>query len=285
MVGIHHQKSLVLIDVAEATQTRGLPEAERASAAAKTMRSADEVSNTLFPRQWREKLALAKGSTVNNLANDGAQSLPFAGCVFAMILQAGAVSKSASSLMQGQLKGAENVSKFIADTIGAGGTLLDAAERVIFKFKSLRLKPLVRLRYGKVGMIKLADRIQLAGKMCAAFGYVAVMWDAYHGYEEYQKGNIGLTLARTISALAGAALVSSAIFSSLALGPLGLAIAIAFVLGSAIYIAMQSRDEIQKWLAASWWRQIPDGESDVPAIWATIQMEMSQLQQLVGGDE
>ena len=49
------------------------------------------------------------------------------------------------------------------------------------------------------------------------------------------------------------------------------------------YIAMQSRDEIQTWLAASWWRQIPDGESDVPAIWPTMQMEMSQLQQLVDG--
>lgn len=284
MVGIHQQKSLILIDVIEATQTRTIPEAERASAAAKTMRSADDVSSTLFPRQWREKLALAKGSTVNNLAHDGAQSLPFAGCVLAVIMQVGAVSKSASSLMQGQLTGAEKVTKFIADTIGAGGTLLDAVERIIFKFKSFRLKPLVRLRYGKIGMIKIADKIQFAGKLCAAFGYVAVAWDFYYAYDEKQKGNIGLAVAYTTSALAGAVLVTSAVFTSLALGPVGLAIAIAFVLGSAIYIAMQSRDEIQKWLAASWWRQIFDGESDVPAIWPTMQMEMSQLQNLVGGE-
>ncbi|MDA6077646.1 hypothetical protein O0544_18875 [Edwardsiella anguillarum] len=183
----------------------------------------------------------------------------------------------------GAAYGAEKVTKFIADTIGAGGTLLDAAERVIFKFKSLRLKSLVRLRYGKVGMIKLADRIQLAGKVCAAFGYVAVTWDAYNGYEEYLKGNTGLAIVHAISALAGGALVTSAVFTSLALGPAGLAIAIALVLGSAIYIAMRSRDDIQKWLAAIWWRQIPEGESEVPAIWPTMQMEMSQLQQLVGG--
>lgn len=285
MVGIHQQKSLVLIDVAEATQTRVLPEAERASAAAKTIRSADEVSSTLFPRQWREKLALAKGSTVNNLANDGAQSLPFAGCVFAMIMQVGAVSKSASSLMQGQLTGAEKVTKFIADTIGAGGTLLDAVERVIFKFKSLRLKSLVRLSFGRAGAVGLEKGLQFAGRACAAFGFVAVGWDLYHFIDEAQKGNMGLATAYFISAAAGGVLVTSAVFSSLALGPVGLVIAIAFVLGSAIYIAMQSRDDIQKWLAASWWRQIPDGESDTPAIWPTMQMEMSQLQQLVGGGE
>ena len=53
----------------------------------------------------------------------------------------------------------------------------------------------------------------------------------------------------------------------------------------AVMANYQSRDEIQKWLAASWWRQIPHSESDVPAIWPTMQMEMSQLQQLVGGGE
>lgn len=284
MVGIHQQKSLVLIDVAEATQTRAIPEAERASAAAKTMRSADEVSSTLFPRQWREKLAVAKGSTVNNLAHDGAQSLPFAGCVFAMVMQVGAVKQSASSLMQGQLTGAEKMSKLIADTIGAGGTLLDAVERVIFKFKSLRLKSLVRLSFGRAGAVGLEKGLQFAGRACAAFGFVAVGWDFYHGYDEIKKEHYGLGIAYLASGLAGGALVASAVFGSLSLGPVGLAIAIAFVLGSAIYIAMQSRDDIQKWLAASWWRQIPDGESDMPAIWPTMQMEMEQLQSLVGGN-
>ncbi|AIR66364.1 T6SS effector BTH_I2691 family protein [Cedecea neteri] len=284
MVGIHRQKSLVLIDIAEATQTRILPEAGRASAAAKTMRSADEVGSTLFPRQWREKLALAKGSTINTLAHDGAQSLPFAGCVFAMVMQVGAVSKSASSLMQGQLVGAEKMSKLIADTIGAGGTLLDAVERVIFKFKSLRLKPLVRLSFGRAGAVGLEKGLQFAGRACAAFGFVAVGWDVYHGGQEFSNGNFGLSAAYFLSAFSGGTLVISAMFSSLSLGPIGLAIAITFVLGSAIYIAMQSRDEIQKWLAATLWRQIPEGENETPAIWPTMQMEMSQLQKLVGNN-
>ncbi|WP_455427051.1 hypothetical protein [Dryocola sp. LX212] len=85
--------------------------------------------------------------------------------------------------------------------------------------------------------------------------------------------------------MAGAALVTSAVFTSLALGPVGLAIAIGFILGSAIYIAMHSRDNIQKWLAATLWRQIPAEEIEIPAIWPNVQMEMSQLQQLVGGGE
>lgn len=283
--GTHQQKSLVLIDAAEARALQSVPPAERAKLAAKTLRSADEVSNALFPGHWKEKLSLMKGYAVNNLANDGAQGLPFAGCLLAVFLQAGSINKSVGELMQGQLKGAEKISKLAADSIGAGGTLLEIVERVIFKFKSFRLAPRVRLRYGKIGMVKLADRIQFAGKVFAAFGYVAVGWDFYHAYDERQKGNIGLAVAYTTSALAGAVLVTSAIFTSLALGPVGLAIAIGFILGSAIYIAMRSRDDIQKWLAATLWRQIPAEESETPAIWPNVQMEMSQLQQLVGGSE
>jgi hypothetical protein len=186
--------------------------------------------------------------------------------------------------MQGQLTGAEKVSKFIADTIGAGGTLLDAVERVIFKFKSFRLKPLVRLRYGKVGMIKLADGLDMTIKIFAWAGWIPVAWDGYHGYEEWKNGNIGLFYAHVISTIAGGVLVSSSIFSSLALGPIGLAIAIGFVLGSAIYITMHSRDDVQKWLAATLWRKLPVDENDTPEIWPNIQMEMSQLQELVGGN-
>jgi len=284
MLGTHQQKSLVLIDAEEARLLQALPRTERVKLAAKTLRSADEVSNALFPGHWRDKLSRMKGYAINNLANDGAQGLPFAGCLLAIALQAGSINKSVGELMQGQLKGAEKLTKLVADSIGAGGTLLEVVERTIFKFKTFRLKPLVRLRYGKVGIMKLADRIQLAGKVCAAFGFVTVMWDTYHGYEEYQKGNMGLFFAYTISSLAGFVIVLSAIFSSLALGPIGLAIAIGFILGSTIYIAMHDRDDIQKWLAATLWRQIPVEENETPAIWPNVKMEMYQLQALFKGE-
>jgi hypothetical protein len=225
-----------------------------------------------------------KGYAINNFANDGAQGLPFAGCLFAIALQAGSINKSVGELMQGQLRGAEKITKLAADSIGAGGTLLEIAERLIFKFKSFRLKPLVRLHYGKAGMMKLADRIQLAGKVCAWFGWVAVTWDAYHAIDEVRKGNIGLGTAYFISTLAGGALVASATITSLTLGPIGLAIAIGFILGATIYIAMHNRDDIQKWLAATLWRQLPVGENDIPGIWPTMQMEIAQLKSTLGGE-
>jgi hypothetical protein len=184
--------------------------------------------------------------------------------------------------MQGQLRGAEKITKLAADSIGAGGTLLEIAERLIFKFKSFRFAPRVRVRYGKLGMLKLADRLGLAIKFFAWAGWIPVAWEGYHGYKEWQNGNVGLASAHAISAVAGGALVASSIFSALGLGPVGLAIAIGFVLGSAIYIAMHSRDDIQKWLVATLWRQIPEGENETPAIWPNIQKEMFALQEIIG---
>ncbi len=283
-VGVYQQKSLVLIGVEEARQLRGLPATERAKAAAQTLHSADEVSNKLFPRHWRTKLARMKGYAVSNLANDGAQALPFAGTILAIAVQAGSINKSVSELAKGQAGGPEKITKLIADTIGAGGTLLETVERVVFRFKSFRLKPLVRLRYGREGMIQLAERFEYWGKALAWSGWIAVGWDMYHGYDERQKGNMGLSAAYFISAAAGGVLVSSSIFSSLTLGPVGLAIAIGFILGSAIYITMHNRDDVQKWLAAILWRQIPGGESNIPDVWPTMQMETSKLINIMGDE-
>lgn len=69
------------------------------------------------------------------------------------------------------------------------------------------------------------------------------------------------------------------------LGPAGIAIATLFVFGSAVYIAMQSRDDIQKWLAACWWRTIPAGEDDIPDIWLNSRIEMEQLNEVLGQGE
>jgi hypothetical protein len=283
MLGTHQQTSLVLIDAEEARSLQALPRTERAKLAAKTLRSADEVSNALFPGHWRDKLSRMKGYAINNFANDGAQGLPFAGCLFAIALQAGSINKSVSELMQGQLRGAEKITKLAADSIGAGGTLLEIAERLIFKFKTFRLKPLVRLMYGRAGVIGIEKNVQYIGRTFAAFGFVAVAWDLYHAIIELNKGNIGLSMAYFTSTFSGGILVASAIFEFVALGPVGLAIAVSFLLGAAVYIAMKSRDDIQKWLVATLWRQIPEGENETPAIWPTMEMEISELQQLIEG--
>ncbi|WP_312454056.1 T6SS effector BTH_I2691 family protein [Pseudescherichia sp.] len=285
--GVHQGSYLVLIDAVEAARLRSsLPEAERAQAAARTLRTADEVSATLFPRWWRNPLALARGGSVGNLANDARQALPFAGCTFSAAFQVFAVSKAAIGLIEGKGRNVEGITKFAANVISAGGALLDAAERAIYKFKSFSLKPLVRLAIGESGLVKLATFLERTAKFCAWFGWVAVGWDAYHFYDETRnKHNYGLGAAYFISFASGGALTAAATLSFVTLGPAGIAIATLFVFGSAIYIAMEGRDDMQKWLAACWWRTIPAGEDDIPDIWLNGRIELEQLNDVLGQGE
>lgn len=284
MVGTIEKKAIVLIDIEEARKLQSMDKVARAKEATKTLSSADEVSKALFPPHWRNKLALAKGMSAKNLAHDAGQSLPFLGCILAMSLQIGAITTTAEALREGQPQSNEKITKLLADSIGAAGILLDMAERAIFKFKFVRLTPLVHLQKVTIAGVGLQDALVRGGRVCAAAGYVAVAWDVYHGIDEFQKGNIGLSIAYSVSAGAGATLVIATMSPKLALllGMTGFAIAIGFVVGAAIYIIWHSDDNIQKWLAATLWRKIPEGDSDAPAIWPTMRMEMSQLQKIMG---
>lgn len=284
--GVHQGSYLVLIDAEEAARLRSsLSEAERAQAAARTLRSADEVSATLFPRWWRNPLALARGGSVGNLANDVRQALPFAGCTFSAGFQVFAVSKAAIDLMEGKGRNVEGITKFAANVISAGGALLDVAERAIYKFETVSLKPLVRLAIGESGLVTLARVLKSVTKFCAWFGWVAVGWDIIHAGMEFYNGNTSLGIGYTISAVSGGALTAAATLSFVTLGPAAIAIATLFVFGSAVYIAMKGRDDIQKWLAACWWRTIPAGEDDIPDIWLNGRIELEQLNDALGQGE
>ena len=104
--------------------------------------------------------------------------------------------QSAIDLIEGKGRNVEGITKFAANVISAGGALLDAAERAIYKFKSFSLKPLVRLAIGESGLVKLATFLERTAKFCAWFGWVAVGWDAYHFYDETRnKHNYGLGAA------------------------------------------------------------------------------------------
>ncbi|OAT76255.1 hypothetical protein A9B99_12545 [Mangrovibacter phragmitis] len=279
--GVHQQKTLVLVDITELKHLQGGTVA--ASSRPVPLQSADEIRNTLYPPHWKNKLALAKRNLRRNFAHDGAQILPFAGSALAVVLQVSAVSFTASELMKGQLAGKEKATKFVADVVGAGGALLDMAERIIFNFKALRLTPLVRLHFGRVGLIKLASSLRFIIRICSAFSFITVFWDFYHGVSEFKRGNINLAIAYGISVIGGGSLVVSALFSQFALGPVGITIALGVLIGSSIYISLQNKDDIQKWLSACWWRKIPESESNVPEIWPTMEMEMAALEKLIKG--
>ncbi|HEB0855568.1 TPA: hypothetical protein ACNUZQ_000002 [Citrobacter braakii] len=72
-------------------------------------------------------------------------------------------------------------------------------------------------------------------------------------------------VAYFVSAIGGGILWVTAI-GWLTLGPLGIIVCLALVFGAAIFLASKEKDEIQKWLAAMWWRQIPVDDKDIPEI-------------------
>jgi hypothetical protein len=51
-------------------------------------------------------------------------------------------------------------------------------------------------------------------------------------------------------------------------------IAIALMLGAAIYLAFNIKNDIQLWLMSCLWRKIPPGDSAVPEIWPTSAIEI-----------
>jgi hypothetical protein len=279
------------IDIKEAELSKSTPPLERPQVAVKAFRSAEDVKNIAFPKEWRTKLALAKGKTINKLANDTAQSLPFAGCMFSVTLQVHVLWTTTQDAMKGQVNNTEAVTKFIANTISAGGALLDAAERVIFKFRTLRISARIRFNYGAVRLNNIKNSLKSTIRFCAWFGAVAVAWDFYHAYDELSnKENYVLGSIYIASALGGSALFAASLNSSVLafLGPIGLLIAITLVFGAAIFIAAYSKDDIQKWLSASLWRKIPDDEQNqgkIPVIWMDRQMEMSELIKIIGYTE
>lgn len=116
---------------------------------------------------------------------------------------------------------------------------------------------------------------------CGRDGIVAVLWDGWHAIDDLfikKHKNVSSGIAYLISAVSGGVLVYAALFS---IPIVGLAIALIFAFGSAIYLASKEKDKIQKWLLSMWWRLIPSGEEDVPEIMPTEKMEMESFNQLM----
>ncbi|HHA1268769.1 TPA: hypothetical protein ACOELV_003930 [Enterobacter bugandensis] len=57
------------------------------------------------------------------------------------------------------------------------------------------------------------------------------------------------------------------------IGLAGIIVGMLLVLGAGAWLLSHSRNDIQTWLLSTQWRQIPPGESDIPAIWPNTQME------------
>lgn len=266
---------IVVIDIDEAKRLKALPDVEREKALAKTIHSAEEINESVFPKYWRNKLSLAKGMSTNRLASDATTAVPLTGGVISMVLQWNAV------IGGGLPKNFESGSKFTANIISAIGASAEAVDTVWREFRMIRLRGVVRLRYG-AGMEQfITQTLKVFKWVGAAAGVVAVLWDTVNGIDEiFFKENYSVGVAYLASAVGGGFLWVSAM-GWLALGPLGIIICLVLVFGSAIYLASKEKDKIQKWLAATLWRKTPPDDKDIPAIMPTSKIEMDAFNKLM----
>ncbi|MBD8169925.1 hypothetical protein [Erwinia persicina] len=96
--------------------------------------------------------------------------------------------------------------------------------------------------------------------------------------------------------LTGIAGIWLAIAVSASIPVIGTLIAVAILIGTAIYLAFQNRDSIQKWLIQCLWRRIPvdtdyakekqekymKAEAAELPVWPTMEMEMDELKLALG---
>ncbi len=270
MNGKQESRFIVMINIDEAKQLKSLPAVGREKALAKTIHSAEEINESVFPKYWRNKMSVVKGISTNRLVGDTATAVPLAGGVLSVVLQWNAVVGG------GLPKNFESGSKFTANIVSAIGASAEAVDTVWREFRTIRLRGVVRLRYG-AGMERCITRTLKVFKWVgAAAGVVAVLWDSWHAINEFlikDNGSFSQGVAYLASATGGGVLWASAM-GWFALGPLGIIICLVLVFGSAIYLASKEKDKIQKWLAAMWWRAIPCDETDIPAIMPeTVEMD------------
>lgn len=275
MNGKQESRFIVMIDIDEAKQLKSLPAVGREKALAKTIHSAEEINESVFPKYWRNKMSVVKGISTNRLAGDAATAVPLAGGVLSVVLQW-------NSVVGGGLpKNFESGSKFTANIVSAVGASAEAVDTVWREFRTIRLRGVVRLRYGASMERFITQTLKVFKWVGAAAGVVAVLWDTVNGIDEmFFKENYSVGVAYLASAIGGGFLWVSAM-GWLALSPLGIIICLVLVFGSAIYLASKEKDEIQKWLAATLWRKTPPEDKDIPAIMPTSKIEMDAFNKLM----
>ncbi|MDN2614005.1 hypothetical protein OB912_02485 [Enterobacter kobei] len=182
-------------------------------------------------------------------------------------------------------------SRFWGGVLGLGSTTLGIIETGIKQFR-LFANAASRLR-----VFSSETFLRWVGYVGKAFGVVAGViaagYDLYHALNEFNKGHTGLAIAYGLSGFAGA-WVAVAVVAALPV--IGTFIAVAILIGTALYLAFQNRDNIQKWLVQCKWRRIPIDpddtkekqdkykkieEAELP-VWPNMEMEMGELKLALG---
>ena len=274
--GTREHKFVVLIDKEEAKRISALPPAERVKAAAKVIRSVEEVTDNAFSPLFRHRTASLRGSSVQRIVDTAGGSMPFAGCMASIIFQGMALREAAG---EKELMTLEKGTRFLGNVMGAFGASLELAERTLNDLKVLRLKAAIRIGYGASVLKKVTGFIKIGIKTCSYAALVGVFWDSVNAFDFLEKELYGMMVASLTSAAGG--LLLSGVVKALVLGPIGIAWALILVFGSAIYMAIKGADDIQKWLSQFLWRNVPEGLYSLPAIYATSEMEINAFNDAV----
>ncbi|NMP26615.1 hypothetical protein GW590_07040 [Rahnella sp. SAP-1] len=289
MEGVEVKRFLVMVDINKVHALQALPPKERAAELAKLLRLSADVEAQQFS-QWQ-------GAVRRGVSRVG-DAMPFAIGVFSAVLQVAALWTTADLKNKKTLTAdqSEAHAKFWAGVVGLTSASLGIVETGIKQF-NLFASASSRFRLLRAPMVQKLI-FGIGGRLLGVgAGIVAVGYDIYHMVDERNKGHIGLAIAYGLSALSGSWLIAALWFNSLPV--LGTIIAVIFLIGTAIYLAINSRDKIQKWLIQCLWRRIPAKEgateenkklyqkreaADLP-IWPDMDIEMNELKLAIGAGD
>lgn len=272
LTGTQVSKFAVLADIREGGNIPSTPGAARAAAIASTLRSAEEVKATIFPNTFRNKLAQLQGSSPQAISTSALKSLPFAGSVLSASFQTYAIVHAGLP----KEFTVEASSRFAANITMAVGAIADSVERLLNDFKSVRWK--AQLRIGMGGNVQrfIMSSLKWIKWLGGAAGIVGAAFDFYSFVTEANKGHVDIAVAYLCSSLGGG-ILAVAVILNVTLAPVWIVIAVVLFFGSAIYLALNIKNDVQLWLMSCLWRKIPTDEKEIPPIWPTSSMEMAEF--------
>lgn len=279
-----------IIDVQEAKALAALPVKERLAKLSTAMLTEDELARMLFPKSLGSSVAQLSGMKPGTLATEmAAKGMTFGGTVFSAYFQWMVLGYGVKE--SGLPSGGKAATVFAANASMAVASTAEALK--------LAMTPLMRLELpSTVSMIRNVMMKVVGAEIWRLFGlggglvYAGV--EVFNGVAGIKEGNYSVGIAHLINALGvgmmavgGGSDITVAIISlfgvsdatlagsvaAFFLGPAGIFIGMLLVLGAGAWLLSHSRNDIQTWLLSTQWRQIPPGESDIPAIWPNAQME------------
>ncbi|WP_353241877.1 T6SS effector BTH_I2691 family protein [Providencia sp.] len=252
------------IDIKEMERVRQLPTGKQERALSKLLRLPSDTESANLAR-WRTSITTGAGKSTLVVGAGG----------LSIILQSLALLHSADlgdkkTLSDDQLEAQSRFWSGVVAVVSSSVSVFDQAAQRFALLPRLQTLP----TYKTLTMVGVY--------LGAGAGIVAVAFDIFHAIDEYDKNNYGLVAAYTLSALSGVWLIAAILSSTVPI--FGTVIAVLIALGTAIFIAYQGQDNLQKWLERCLWRRVPQHIpiEKWPEVYPTMWMEMDEFNRALG---